>query len=318
MKVKGISLTVTLTVLMGVGSAEPLLWRDPGNIRERDLFYGSGGKSGQPGKKFTFLKEDLGGSTPKFTIRDENGAEWKVKFGAEARPEVAATRLVWAVGYFTDDDYLIPSLHVDGMPRLKRGQSEIGRDGAVRNARLERQSPNLEWKGSWKWKKDELTGTRELNGLRVLMALLNNWDVKDSNNSVFVASEGGQPIHVVGDLGSTLGPAGFALPLNRSDVKAFSRSKFIVKVAPEYVSFASPGYPGFMRIFAFPRFVKRVQMRSIGQRIPRWDVKWVGRLLGQLSPEQIRSAFRAAGYSPAEIETLADTIERRIALLTDL
>jgi hypothetical protein len=329
MNIQTLSLAVTLTALSAIagaddtveekaGRGQPLLWQDPGNIGARDLFYGSGGKAGQPGKKFTFLKEDRGGSAPKFNVRDENGTEWAVKFGDEARPEVAATRLVWAVGYFTDDDYLVPSLYVDRLPRLSRGQSELGPDGSVPNARLERRSPNLKWKGSWKWRKDELTGTRELNGLRVLMALLNNWDAKDSNNSVLVASDGSRPIYAVGDLGSTLGPAGFALPLHRSDVNGFTRSKFIVKATPEYVNFASPGYPGFMRIFAFPRFVKRLQMRSVGQHVPRWDAKWIGRLLAQLSPEQIRSAFRAAGYSPAEVEALADTIERRIALLTDL
>ena len=61
-----------------------------------------------------------------------------------------------------------------------------------------------------------------------------------------------------------------------------------------------------------------MQMRSIGQHVPRKDAKWIARLLTQLSPTQIRMAFRAAGYSPAEVEGFADVIERRIAHLSEL
>ena len=32
-------------------------------------------------------------------VRDAKGVKWSVKLGIEARPEVAASRLVWAVGY---------------------------------------------------------------------------------------------------------------------------------------------------------------------------------------------------------------------------
>ena len=34
---------------------------------------------------------------PKFNVVDEDGVKWGVKFGNEAKPETAATRLVWAV-----------------------------------------------------------------------------------------------------------------------------------------------------------------------------------------------------------------------------
>src|SRR5438270_9954338 len=63
------------------------IWRDPSDIRSRDLFYGAGGRSHSPGKTLTFLREDSGGSNPKFDVRDENGTKWKVKLGEEAQPE---------------------------------------------------------------------------------------------------------------------------------------------------------------------------------------------------------------------------------------
>jgi len=59
-------------------------------------------------------------------------------------------------------------------------------------------------------------------------------------------------------------------------------------------------------------------MHWVGKHVPRADAKWVGSLLAQLSPEQIRDAFRAAGYSPEQVEAYANAVEARIAQLTKL
>lgn len=297
------------------------LWSNPQSIASRDLYYGTGGRARQPGKKFIFVSEDKGGSTPKFVVRDENGVEWKVKLGHEARPEVAATRLLWAVGYHTDEDYLVPLMRVENLRGVNRGRRWINADGSIRNARLERMSPHVKWKGPWRWRDEQIEGTRELNGLRVMMALVNNWDVKDSNNAIYESAERVHPrgaYYAVSDLGSTFGQSGFALPSRRSDIQGFTQSKFITKTTSESVDFATPGRPGLLRVFALPRFIKRMQLRSIGKGVPIEDVRWIGRLLAQLSPHQIRSAFRAAGYSPAEVEMLAETIQIRISQLSRL
>ena len=75
----------------------------------------------------TFVKEDLDGSSPKFLVRDQDGQKWKVKLGIEARPETAASRIVWAVGYYANEDYFVRELQVLGMPdRLHRGERLIG------------------------------------------------------------------------------------------------------------------------------------------------------------------------------------------------
>ena len=58
-----------------------LLWREPTDIQSRNLLLGSGGTEHQPEGPFTFVKEDLGGTNPKFVVRDKNGAQWKVKLG---------------------------------------------------------------------------------------------------------------------------------------------------------------------------------------------------------------------------------------------
>jgi hypothetical protein len=51
------------------------------------------------------------------------------------------------------------------------------------------------------------------------------------------------------------------------------------------------------------------------QRIPRSDAQWIGNLLAQLSPSQIRDAFRAAGYSAEQIDGFSSVVEQRIAEL---
>ena len=121
------------TTISGPGT----LWREPLDIASRDLYYGEGGEEHQPQPPFKFVSEDLEGSSPKFTVSDKNDVKWKVKLGQEARPETSATRLVWAAGYITYEDYLVRDMQVKGLPlNLKRGQSLIGRDGVIPYARL--------------------------------------------------------------------------------------------------------------------------------------------------------------------------------------
>src|SRR5258706_4381238 len=42
------------------------------------------------------------------------------------------------------------------------------------------------------------------------------------------------------------------------------------------------------------------------------QAKWIGGILSQLSEQQVRDAFRAANYSPEEIESLTRTVMARI------
>jgi hypothetical protein len=62
----------------------------------------------------------------------------------------------------------------------------------------------------------------------------------------------------------------------------------------------------------------RLGLKKIGRHVPREDALWMGQLLARLSPKQIRDAFRAGGYSPAETEAFAKAVEERIAILNKL
>ena len=91
-----------------------VIWRDPGRVPSLNLLYGAGGKGHAPDARgtFTFVKEDLLATSPKFDVTDRQGVEWKVKLGEEPRSETAAARFLWAAGYFVDEDYYLPAFRV--------------------------------------------------------------------------------------------------------------------------------------------------------------------------------------------------------------
>ena len=303
-----------------------VLWCNPADLRSRNLFFGPGGKGHAPHTTFTFIKEDLKGTNPKFDVRDENGVKWRVKLGVEARPETVATRLVWAVGYSTNEDYFVPTFRVENMPaHLHRGQSLVGPEGTIHDARLKRFLKDEKKTGSWQWRHNPFTGARELNGLRVTMALINNWDLKDENNSVYEdghprSSQGPDQLYMVSDLGASFGSTGrsWTHAMSKGNLKSFSHSRFIARVTANYVDFNVPTRPALIDFFDLPDFIGRLRLRWIGRHIPRADARWIGQLLAQLSPDQVRDAFRAAGYTPREIEGFTKVVEERIAELNRL
>jgi hypothetical protein len=189
--------------------------------------------------------------------------------------------------------------------------------------RLERYLKEEKKVRDWKWRSNPFSDTRELNGLRVMMALINNWDLKDQNNSIYDhspsdSSGGGRHlIYMVSDLGASFGSGGRGRTLARSkgNLKAYQRSKFIRKIRPDYIDFNNPAKPPVAFFLNLPEFILNRQMGWVCNHIPRADVRWIGNVLAQLSPEQIREAFRAAGYSSEEVEGFSAVVEARIAQL---
>lgn len=205
---------------------QAVLWTDPADIQSRNLFYGPGGSAHVPHGPFTFDKEDLAGTNPKFVVTDRDGMKWKVKLGIEARPETVASRLVWAVGYRANEDYFVSDLQVRGMPaRLHRGQKMLASDGSVPNVRLKRMDEKKA--GEWGWRQDAFAGTREWFGLRTLMAVINNWDLKDENNAIY--PEGGHRIYMISDLGASFGCSNRCWPRDeaKGDLEKYRQSGFI-------------------------------------------------------------------------------------------
>jgi hypothetical protein len=300
-----------------VAEGPPILWREPVDIASRDLIYGAGGQSHQPSTDLTFLSEDTTGASPKFEAIDEQGVHWKVKLGIEAKPENAVSRLVWAAGYFANEDYFLPEVRVRNLPHLHRGNRYVS-GGMVHDVRLKRHSTNEKKLGTWAWSNNPFHGSREWNGLRALMALINNWDLKDVNNAIYQV-EGSRPEqhYLVSDLGASLGTTNLNRAL-KGDLRSFEESKWINTVTDDRVDFNVPSAPPAGYFFALPILVQRMDLVWIGHGIPRADAAWLGRLLARLSPRQIRDAFRASGYSEDEVERFSRVIERRIGELNRL
>src|SRR6185295_16326783 len=188
-------------------NAKPVLWRDPGKMRRRDLYYGPGSKEREPMPPFKFIKEVKEGGMPKFDVEDARGVEWRVKLGPEAQAETAASRLVWAAGYNAEESYYLDRANIDGLKKLSRGQNYVSGQ-SVRGARFEPRRDNIKRGKEWDWNKNPFKNTRELNGLKTMMVLLNNWDVFKKNNRVLHDKDTGEDIYTVTDLGATMGAAG--------------------------------------------------------------------------------------------------------------
>ena len=300
--------------------SNPVLWTDPGSIRSRNLFYGPGGKENEPTSPVRFLDEDSDGTSPKFDVRDKDGKKWKAKLGEEAQPETVSTRLLWAVGFNTNENYFVQNLKVEGMPRLHRGREFVTNQGDVTAVRLQR-SIRGNKSGTWSWKHNPFKDSREFNGLRVMMALISNWDLKDENNAVYIdRNTPDRKFYEVSDLGSSFGRSGksYTDALAKNNLPAYKHTRFVSKVTAEYVDFNFPTHPPFLYIFNLPFFIGKVRTRWIGKHIPRGDVKWIGTLLSQLSSQQIHDAFRASGYSPSQADSFAEALQRRIAELSQL
>ena len=265
----------------------PVLWRRPADISSRDLYLGPGGASMRPDlRRITFIKEEKGGYSKKYRVRDASGREWVAKIGKEAQSETSAIRLLWGVGYITEINYLVPRVTIPGK-------------GTFTNVRFEARPEEWDRVGEWKWKQNPFVGTPEYQGLKIMMALINNWDLKDSNNEI-VQVRGGRELHyIISDLGATFGhasttPLFWRLTRSRNNPEKYAKSKFVEKVKGDRVVLHFGGKNSGL-------------MKNITVR----DARWISGRLAQLSDQQIQDAFRAANYRQDQINRLARTVRTR-------
>jgi hypothetical protein len=311
-----LALFLALPIVAQDAGHKAVIWSDRGDATTMDLAGGAGGKSREPGVSFKFIKESEGGTAPKFIVEDENGVMWKIKLGPEAQSETAATRLLWAAGYFVDENYYRSKITVQGLTKLARGQEFVSNGNTVSGARLERQIKGEE-STPWSWYENVFVGTREFNGLRVMMALLNNWDLKEINNGSSITL-GGSGEYQIMDLGATLGNTGNNFNRSKGIAKDYAETRFIEKITPTYVDFVMHSRPFFLGVVNLPNYRGRTRMESVVKRIPLDDARWIGDRLGQFSTAQISDCFRAAGFSTADVEVYTRTVKERIAELKKL
>ncbi|MGD9562256.1 MAG: hypothetical protein AB7F88_08540 [Pyrinomonadaceae bacterium] len=261
------------------------------NISARNLYDGPGGKKMRPNlSRIEFIEEETGGHNTKYRIKDGSGRIWVAKLGREARPETAAVRLLWAIGYKTEINYLAPTLTIPGK-------------GTFKNVRLEARRPNVERAGEWDWRSNPFVGTKQLKGLKMMMVFMTNWDVLNLQNKVLETN--GERQFIVSDLGATFGRLGnnnlpiiYRLGRQTGSPEHYVKTSFVDEVEDGEVDLAYKG-----------------KNRDLFEGFTVADARWLADLLGKLSDKQISDAFRAANYSPAEVAMYTRAVKGKIGEL---
>jgi hypothetical protein len=283
-----ISLAVVCAQAQKQGTGKAVLW-EPVDASTLDLYAGPGGEAMRPNlSRIQFLEEETGGHNKKYRIKDGSGRTWVVKLGIEAKPETAAVRLLYGLGYKTEINYFVPKVTIPGK-------------GTFEDVRFEARPDNVKRLEEWKWKANPFVGTKELQGLKMMMVFMNNWDVLDLQNKVLQV--GDQQHYIVSDLGRTFGRLGnnnfpliYRMGRRTGSPGHYTETDFIDKVDEGEVKLA---YKGKNRALFDEGFTVE-------------DAAWLADRFQSLSDKQIADAFRAANYSPDEIDVFVEAVRRRI------
>lgn len=257
-----------------------------------------------------FKIQEVNGLTPKFHCELPDGDVLKIKYGsdnAELPGEVAATRLLSALGFGADRMYIVKRIRCAGCPRYPfyalRCLQEIGVkpaclpggidydrvvnfDAAVVERRLEGRKIESPSTAGWAWfelhKIDPTRGgssRAEVDALRLMAMLLAHWDNKADNQRLLCPPSDerpdgscARPLAILQDVGATFGPTKIDLHNWRN-----------------------------MRIWADGASCA-VSMKTLpfsGATFPDWKISEDGRqlvlsLLEQLSDQQLRDLFEGS------------------------
>ena len=296
-----------------------VLWTDPGDVSSLDFEYGVGGPERQPQPPFRFVKEDLSGTSPKVNVTDGRGVSWNIKWGREARPSTFCTRLLWACGYVAVPEYFLSHGSIEGVRGLRRAKDRVSDDGSFVNARFQLRSDSPRYlEESWTWSDNPFMGTRELQGLKILMLLVSNWDTKDardtrsapngssvidSNLSIFEDNSSGEQHYLYADVdwGASLGKWGNLITWRKWDCKGFEEQ------TPNFLKGVNNGWLewGF----------RGKHRKDVTEDISVYDVQWLLKYLGEITDAQIRTGLAASGAVPDEIDCYARALRQRVEQL---
>jgi hypothetical protein len=191
-----------------------------------------------------FKLREVGGTSPKFYCELPNAGEVKVKYGAnpELHAEVAASRLLTALGFGADRMSVVRRVRCAGCPRFPfqslrcfervglqsacfpggtNSDEIVDFDLAVIEQKLEGRVIEAFEDQGWAWfelsRIDPARGgssRAELDALRLMAVFIAHWDNKATNQRLVCRpggdSAGGgciQPLAIMQDLGATFGPS---------------------------------------------------------------------------------------------------------------
>jgi hypothetical protein len=265
----------------------------------------------------TFFEKEYAGHTPKFGCRVAGDEVVKIRYGienGEAYASVAATRLLWALGYGADQMYPV---HVEcrGCPArvggLKSGVTKFD------VATIERPFPGHDIVAKsvgpgWSWSEldavSEKAGGAPLNqrdALKLLAVLLQHSDSKPEQQRLVCIDHGksqealascADPFMMVHDLGQTFGGANL---LNRASVGSVNLEKWsstpIWKDREHCIGNLSRSQTGTL----------------FDPMITEGGRKFLANLLGQLTDRQLRDLFEVARF--ADKPTGGGPVDRWVA-----
>lgn len=293
-------------------SRQNVVWRHPGPLDAVDVEVGPLGRGGAPAPPFHFVEEHDTGSQPNLSVRDAGGREWRVKWGNEVHTEVFGTRLAWALGYFAEPSYFVTSGLITGARELGRAATCIAENGSFQEARFELSERGVAKhfdEHGWAWHDNPFAGTRELNGLKILMMLISNWDNKDvrdvargSNTAIFeypIGHGATEARYLIIDWGAALGAWGSnILRRGRWDPAAFAaqNDQFILGVENGQVMW---GYQG-----------QRTPDMVTGISVD--DLRWFDTIARPITDDHLRASLRAGGATPAEVDQFTAALRGRL------
>ena len=260
------------------------LWKDPGNIATRNLRWGRGGQAMAPSAdvEYEYQGSDTIGYSAGYDVVDASGRKWDVKTGDEAQTEVMASRLLWAVGYHQPVVYFVPEW------RMKNGPVSRPNSGRFRL------SSDHDTDGDWSWTDNPFVGTRQLKGLIVANLIINNWDLKPSQNRVYTEVTSPSRWFVVQDLGASFGKTAWPVG-NRNNVDDFETQRLVLGVENGRV-----------------QFDYHARHKDLLSSITPADVVWICRLLARITDRQWTDLFAGAAIAPDAGARYARKIKSKI------
>ncbi len=167
----------------------------------------------------------------------------------------------------------------------------------------------------WAWHDNPFVGTPELNGLKILMMLMSNWDNKDvrdvargSNTAIFECRTRQHELearYLIIDWGAALGAWGNnVLQRGRWDPEAFAgqNAQFVTGVKDDVVQF---GYQG-------------QRTSDLTANITLEDVRWFVRHSRHLTDDHLRAALNASGANREEIDLFTAALRARLNRLSEV
>jgi len=290
------------------------IWHEVHTEEANELRYGPGGAGYVPAPPFEFVEELMTGSHPGVAVRDANQRLWRVKWGDEAKPESFCARFAAACGYFGEVTHYVASGRIDGVTTLTRARAAVRENGSFTEARFELEDRSVRMlfdEHSWAWNDNPFVGTRQLDGLKIVVMLLSNWDSKDrrdvsrgSNTAIFeypVSRFASEARYLITDWGGAMGKWGTTVvSRDRWDVAGFEAQTpgFVAAVHDGVVDF---GYQG--------------QRSEIGRGIPVTHVHWFYRKARRITESALRTGLRASGATEEEAARFARALIARIDAL---